>query len=99
MLHKAQWAIYAQLELIPSAIAEQQRQDSNSVLLLQSIKQALGRNVYAPLINLFSRELYPDQQLEYLEGCLALGLSQPNQANEPVTRYGFQKLFLAVMLA
>jgi hypothetical protein len=97
MSTQSQWKVYAELEQIPGLIAESQMTESKLIQPLQAVGQTLSRGFSASLLNLFCRELYYEQQIEYLERCLECSQFQSQQGEKANSWRGFQKLFLAVL--
>ncbi len=88
---KRQWEVYAELEEIPNTVtAPQVRQSRNAKALT---------NVWRSLLDTFCQELLYEQQVEYLERCIALNQLQPDKAAKSKTLVKLQKLFLAVITA
>ena len=92
-LNHSQWKIYAELEEIPSAVAPPQADAS-------TLTSALAI-AWRSLLNTFCQELLYEQQVDYLERCMALNQSPLNpfpQSTTAASLNQFQKLFLAVIL-
>ena len=85
MSNNARWKIYAELEEIPSTVAPPQRIHSNLTLAL----------AWRSLLTLFCQELLYEQQVDYLERCMALNQSDQFAKSTPFSK--FQKLVLAVI--
>ena len=74
---KTQWQIYKELELIPTSVPEPQANKQTFALLVGG--------VWRMLIDTLARELVFEQQVEYLERCLAVNCSEPGTATRSNT--------------